>query len=115
MFTEKTLLNLAESIEVKIAHPEQIIFRPEDDPKYLILKEGKVGYCTKLSGSDYNGTLIDKIKINKKENPMILYLGFLAENARNPKYKIKSLHYSMIYFISLGHLLEIMKNSATDF
>lgn len=57
---------MAESIEVKIAHPEQIIFRSEDDPKYLILKEGKVGYCTKLSGSDYSGTLIDKIKINKK-------------------------------------------------
>ena len=73
------------------------------------------GYCTKLSGSDFSGTLVDKIKINKKENPMILYLGFLAENVRNAKYKIKSLHYSMIYFINLEHVLEIMKNSATDF
>lgn len=46
---------------------------------------------------------------------MILYLNFLSENIRNVKYKIKSLHYSMVYYMSINHVLEIMKNSASDF
>ena len=46
--TEKTLLALAEQIEVKIAHPEEIVFKGGDPHQFLILRGGKVGYCTKI-------------------------------------------------------------------
>lgn len=100
---------------MKIAHPEQVIFRSEEIPQLLILKEGKIGYCTRLVGSDFSGTVIDKLKIGSKEKPKLVYLGFLAENERNVKFKIKSLHYSMIYFIGVEEAKQVMKNVSADF
>lgn len=68
-----------------------------------------------MSGSDFSGTVIDKLKISLKDKPKILYLGFLSENVRNVRFKIKSLHYSIVYFIGVDEAKEIMKNVSTDF
>ena len=93
--TKKTLLGFAESIEVKIAHPEEILFRLGDNNKFVILRNGKVGYCTKDQGSDYNKTVIDVLKVKKGNIPKLLYLNFLSKG-NDVKFEIKALEYSVI-------------------
>ena len=66
-------------------------------------------------GSDFNGTVIDKLKIGPNDKPKLIYLGFLAENMRSVKFKIKSLYYSMIYFIGVDEVKQMMKNVSADF
>ena len=58
--------------------------------------------------------MIDTIKI-KNGQPKLLYLGFLTENIRNVKFKIKSLKYSMIYFLDMEEVTTYLKNSKLDF
>ena len=38
--TEKTLMNLAERINIKIAHPEEVVFQRKDPFRFMILKKG---------------------------------------------------------------------------
>ena len=40
--TEKTLIALSEHIEMKITHPEQIVYKNNHPHKFLILRNGKV-------------------------------------------------------------------------
>ena len=79
----------------------------------MILKNGEVGYSTKIPEGDFNYTVIDTMKISKNDSPRFLHLNFLT-GVYDPKYVIKSLGYSMISTIEFEKLLEILKNSACD-
>lgn len=81
----------------------------------MILKTGEVGYCTKLTDSDFSGTVIDVLKANKNEKSKLIYLGFLSNHKKRVKFTIKSTEYSIIYFMDMEKMLSIMKNSKCDF
>lgn len=69
------------------------------------MKNGKVGYCTKLNDSDFNGTVIDVLKANKDEQPKLLHLLFLNNSKKQVRFNVKSLKYSMIYFMDMLKIL----------
>ena len=52
--TESAMLNLAERIEMCITHPDQVISKKDDKASILILKQGCVAFCPKISGSNFN-------------------------------------------------------------
>ncbi len=54
----------------------------------MILKEGKVGLCTKLTGSDFSNTTIQGVTIKGNSDPFILSLDFLSND--RAIYDIKS-------------------------
>ena len=63
--TFKTLFQLAEIIEVKIAYPEELIFSVGQEKNFMILREGEVGYFTNNPESKYDHWLIDKLAVKK--------------------------------------------------
>jgi hypothetical protein len=50
-------------IEMTISHPEQLLRKIDDDYNLLILREGEIGYCVKRQGCNFNGMIIDKVKV----------------------------------------------------
>lgn len=112
--SEKTLLSFAEQIEIKIAHPEEIIFKVGEGKKITVLREGKVGFCTRLPGSQFDRTVIDVMKVKKGQAPKLLSLNFLTHSV-DVRFEIKSLKYSMISEMDLEDALKIMKESVYDF
>jgi hypothetical protein len=84
-----------------------------DDPhNLLILKGGEIGFTCKKPGCDYNSTVIDQLKILNLADPILISLGFI----KNPRlsYEIKSLAYSVLYFLGHEDILSILKGSQTD-
>ncbi len=61
--TEKTLLAMAEVIQMKICHPEEIIKKRGELSGITILKQGKIAFCTKLMGSTWSNISIDKATV----------------------------------------------------
>ena len=80
----------------------------------MILRSGKVGYCTKMSDSDFHHTVIDQIKVGKKDYPSFLHLNFITGN-HDEKYDIKSLGYSMISTLEYEVLITMLKTSPRDY
>jgi virulence-associated protein VapD len=60
---ERTLHKFAEKIEMTISHPEQLLRKIDDDYNLLILREGEIGYSVKRRNCDFNGMVIDKVKV----------------------------------------------------
>jgi hypothetical protein len=60
---DKTLYNFAEKIEMTISHPEQLLRKIDDEYNLLILRDGEVGYTVKRRNCDFNGMVIDKVKV----------------------------------------------------
>ena len=75
--TDSTLLQLAEKIEMFIAHPEQVIEKNEGDSRVLILKQGKIAFCSKMRGSNYNKSVVNKIEVKKEGSPALVELDFI--------------------------------------
>jgi len=46
-FINKTLYNLAENIEMRVSHPEEIVQHIDDDYNLIILKNGSLGLVYK--------------------------------------------------------------------
>lgn len=60
---EKTLFSLAEKIEMKITHPEEVILTQERNFDVFILKNGEIGYISRKSKRKYNKYVFDRIEI----------------------------------------------------
>jgi hypothetical protein len=60
---EKTLFSLAEIIETKITHPEQLIIGMEPHFDLLILKNGEVGFLARKNNRAYSGLIIDRAAV----------------------------------------------------
>ena len=110
---DKTLYLFAEKIEMNISHPEQMLRSLDDDYNLLILREGVIGYTTKRRNCFFNDMVIDEVAVLERQRPFILGLEFLT--LRRPNYEIKSLEYSMIYFLSYDGLISTIKESPMDY
>jgi hypothetical protein len=71
---DKTLLSLAEKIEMSISHPEQILRRRDDEYNLLILRQGEVGFTVKKRNCNFNNKIIDTFKVKKTDKPFLLGL-----------------------------------------
>ena len=96
-----------------VSYPEQIVFNQEKAHNFLILREGKIGYCTKLIGSDFNETIFNEVKIKEGNSPSLLSLDFLFHKPIN--YEIKTLKYSLMYQIEFSVLKEMVQQNTLDF
>ena len=94
--TESTLLEIAEKIEMSITHPEQIIEKNNEQSRILILKQGRVAFCSKMRDSDFNNTVIDAIEVKEGEKPFLLSLEFLKP-VKTKNYQLNSKEYSILY------------------
>jgi hypothetical protein len=104
---------LAESIEVNITHPEELIVNTENYMNLKILKEGRMGYCCRKLGSAYNGHVIDQISVLEGESPFLLGVEFITH--RKPNFEIKSMEYSVIYGLVYDRLIQSMRKSRGDY
>lgn len=89
--TLKSLLVLAEKLEVKIAHPREIIYDGRSRMYFQILREGRMGYYTNIPDSEHHKTLIDEVRAKKSEGYKLLHLEMLKNNIREVKYFIKAM------------------------
>lgn len=56
--SSKTLVNLAENIERKISHPEEIIKKKGALGNFTIISNGSIGLCCRKQYSNLNGQTI---------------------------------------------------------
>ena len=113
--SEKILLNLAENIEFKIAHPQEIVFKNTECEDFWILKSGSVGFVSFNPGSKFNDIIIDKVELGKEDIPRLLNLPVLSNNQQHPSFILKSTDYSILYRLPLQKTIKILKNSNEDF
>ena len=95
--SKKSLLNLAEVVSRKICHPEEIIFKRGSVCDFVILKKGTVAFTCRIN-SDLNHKIIENLDVSEKTKPKILSLDFIKNKTLN--YNIKSLSYSVFYYLS---------------
>lgn len=79
----------------------------------MILKEGKIGLSTKLSGSAFSSTTIQTIDIKESENPFLLSLDFISND--RAIYEVKSEEYSILYYLDRERSLEALRTSELDY
>jgi len=48
---------------MKICHPEEIIKKRGELSGLIILKQGRIGFCTKLNVSNFSNVSIDKVVV----------------------------------------------------
>ena len=96
-----------------VSYPEEIIFNNEKASTILILREGKIGFCTKQPASEFNETIVNELDIKNSSSPSLLSLDFIFKRPIN--YELKSLNYSLLYQIDYLVLKEIVKLSKLDF
>ena len=114
-FTDWTMLQLAEKIEMTITHPEQIIEKKNDIPGITILKQGNAAFCSKMRGSNHNNSVIDMIEVKDGEKPILLSLNFLNNLNKTKNYELVSKEYSVLYTMDIETLREILKGKDRDF
>lgn len=95
--SKKSLLNLAEIVCRKICHPEEVIYKRGGVSDFIILKKGGIGFTCKLN-CDLNNKIIECFDVSDKTKPKILSLDFIKNKTLN--YNIKSLCYSVLYYLS---------------
>ena len=110
---EKALQSLAESIEITITHPEEVIVSMENYLSLKILKQGSVGYCTSKPGCIYNGVAVDTVNIGETDSPFLIGLSFFLNS--KPIYDVKSLEYSVTYTLTYDELIASLKKSQGDY
>ena len=88
---------------MSITHPGEIIERRDDMARIRILKKGCVAFCSKMNGSIFNNSVIDRIEIKEGQDPILLSLEFIKPlNVRN--YELHSKEYSVIYTMDTDSL-----------
>ena len=110
---DRTLSSFAQQIEMHISHPEETLRRTEDDYNLLILRDGKVGYSTKRRNCAYNEMVMDQVQVGDEDRPFLLGLEFLTRC--RPSFEIKSLVYSVIYWLDYEQLITTLKESTMDY
>lgn len=73
------MFSLAEHLESRISHPQEIIKSIDDDFNLIILKKGEIGYICKKSGCEFNDEIADLIKVKSSDDPFLTSLDFLTK------------------------------------
>jgi hypothetical protein len=110
---EKTLISLAEKLEKRITHPEEIILGSEQNLNLLILKNGEVGYISRKGGRSFSNIIIDRLEVSIDKHPFLLHTNFITKG--KCPYAIKSIVYSVIYSLDYESLVNILRESNLDF
>lgn len=63
-FISKTLYNLAEKIEMRVSHPEEVIQHLYDDYNLIILKTGRLGFAYKRPNFEMKQLVMDTKEIS---------------------------------------------------
>lgn len=113
-FIDKTLYNFAEKIEMKIAHPEEIVKSISDDFNLMILKQGTLGYvCRNQNWPNFNDLIINTLKVKNDETPLLTSMSFIYKKRQS--YEIKSLEYSILLAMDYDKFITILKETDMDY
>ena len=112
-FTAKTINEIAHSLVPRIVHPDEIVFKKEEEFKFQILKKGQVGY---YPGSEFQKNSKFRIELLEggKKSEILLWGSFLPCKFQK-NYDVKSIGYSIISEISLEKFTKIIKKRPMDF
>ena len=75
-FMSKTLFNLAEKIEMKVTHPEEVVQHLNDDYNLMILKSGSLGFVAKRPNVSIKPFVMDILSMNG-DSPILVNLDFI--------------------------------------
>lgn len=83
-FISKTLYNLAERIEMRVSHPDEVIQKADDDYNLIILKSGQIGYFCKKTSFNLKDFVMNVKTIQENDKPYLLNLDFIVK--KRPHY-----------------------------
>jgi hypothetical protein len=112
-FVSKTLYNLAEGIEMRVSHPEEVIQHVDDDYNLIILKAGQIGYACRKSTFLPRDFIMDAVSLREGEDPRLLNLDFILR--KRVPHEIRSLQYCIFFFLPYDKFVEIMRLTEMDY
>lgn len=80
---------MAERIEMRVSHPDEVIQKIDDDYNLIILKEGQIGYFCKKSTFNLKDYVMNIKTVSTKDHPYLLNLDFIVK--KRPYYEIRSI------------------------
>lgn len=80
---EKTLFSLAEKIEMKIAHPNEVILSADRNLDVFILKSGEIGYISRKGNRKFIKNIFDRKRVQENDAPFLLNANFITKNYSN--------------------------------
>jgi hypothetical protein len=110
--TLRTQELMAKQIIKKVCHPEELLVKKGEPMKLFILQKGEIGLCARFHQTMFSVTT-DRIRIEDKSQPKLLSLGFIK--SKNVVCDIKSLTYSILFYLSNEDLMDILKQSKMDY
>lgn len=111
-FTLRTQELMAKHIIKKVCHPEELLVKKGEPMKLFILQKGEIGLCARFHQTMFS-IITDRIRIENKQEPKLLSLGFIK--SKNIICDIKSLTYSILFYLSNEELTEILRQSKMDY
>ena len=113
--SKRSMLNMAELVERKICHPDQIILRKGSPSQFMILQKGVIGLScrTTSSQSSLNGKNIQILKVEEGSKPKLVSLDFIKNKGID--YDIKSEKYAILYTLNNEKFKQSLKGYAIDF
>jgi hypothetical protein len=75
----------------------------------MILKTGSLGFVCKRPDSDMKPFVMDIMKVNDNEKPLIVNLDFI--NRKRSFYEIKAMEYCIFHFLSYEKFIETINMS----
>ena len=103
---------MAENVSRKICHPEEILLKKGGISDFIILQKGNVAFTCKIN-SDLDGKMIEKFEVDEKKKPIILSLDFIKNKIL--EYNVKSISYSVLYYLSRESFMESLRSSELDY
>lgn len=88
---------MAEHIIRKISHPDEIILGRFEPAKCIILHKGLLGMIARRCSESKQPELVQTLSVEKNEGSKLLNLAFIKR--RRQDYNLRSLTYSVIYFL----------------
>ena len=73
----------------------------------MILKSGSVGFVAKRPNSDIKNYVMDVIKLEERNNPVMVNLDFIPR--KRSRYELKSMEYSIFYFLPYEKFMEVLR------
>ena len=109
------MLKMAEIIERKICHPDEVILKKGAKAEFIILQKGKIDLVCRTSNpsSSLNGKVIEKLEVEDGEKPKVLSLDFIRNKSLD--YDIKSDKYTILYSLSIENFQESLKGYEIDY
>ena len=110
--SKKSLLTLAEEVNRRICHPEEVIVKKGNITDFCIIQKGCVAFTCR-NRSDLDNKVIELLAVEGESKPKIMSLDFIKNKPTS--YNIKSVNYSIIYYLNREDFMRSLSSSEMDY